>query len=161
MSTLIFNTGRCERLEKGYVHSSTHPLSLAARPQPTEITGCFTLSFCLLARDRLILESFSTPVGQEARTCAPHTHTAPVTWPLLALHNLPLSHTTDFSPEFSSDYQNIFHCTSKPKTCWELNFLVDISTDFSAYGLGPYLSLASAVFPSLAVPGSFESHFPG
>lgn len=55
MSTLIFNRGRCERLERGYVHSSTHPLSLEAQPQPTEITGCFMLSFSLL---RLRLETF-------------------------------------------------------------------------------------------------------
>lgn len=163
MSILIFHRARRERLEKSYVHSSIHPLSLTPQPQPTEITGCFMLSFHLLLQDRWILEAFSTPVGQEARTCAhTHAHThrhTPITC-LLTLHGLLENHNTFFYSESSSDYGNILHDTSETKICCYLNFLVDISTDFSAYGLGPYLTLAPALFPSLAVPESSESHFP-
>lgn len=117
--------------------------------------------FISLVQDRPIPETSSALVGQEAHMCActrTEAHT-PVTWSLLMLRGPSQLEQILFFWVLLW-LPNHLHETSEPEICCCLNFPVDISTDFSAYSLDPYLSWASAAFLSFAVPGRFVSHFP-
>lgn len=134
MLILISYTGY-ERLERGYVHSTVYPLSAAPQPWPTEITGCFTLSFHLISSRQANPWNFFSSGGSGGTHVCPRTHRGthtPVTWSLLMLRGPPQSEQILFFWVLLW-LPNHLRGTSEPEICCCLNFPVDVSTDFSAY----------------------------